>query len=104
MRLGPSEFWSITDLELYEMVEAVLEEEKRQQEAEYWRTAWQTALLMNASGNYKRRITPERLLGKNFGKDSTKKEPSQKSKTDQEKELADLKKKFMGRRGNTWQR
>lgn len=75
-----------------EMVEARVEEEERQQEAEYWRTAWQTALLMNATGNFKTRITPEKLLGKDFGKKQ--KQPKAVSKQKQAEEVARLEKLF----------
>lgn len=76
------------------MVEAVLEDEQEKMEAEYWRTAWQTALLMNATGNYKQRITPERLLGKDFGKKDKKNETKKKSREQQKEELQTLREKF----------
>ncbi|QGG47655.1 hypothetical protein FTV88_1555 [Heliorestis convoluta] len=50
--------------ELMEMYQAYVEEEKRQWEMEYDRTAWFVSHIMNASGNYKRPITPDKLLNK----------------------------------------
>lgn len=38
------------------MVVGVIEEEKRQDDVLNQRTAWQTAHLMNSTGNYKKRI------------------------------------------------
>lgn len=42
-------------------MEAFAEEEKRQDDVENQRFAWQTAHLMNATGNYKKAIKPTDL-------------------------------------------
>lgn len=47
--------------ELNDMAFAFIEEENRVNDIENQRVAWQTAYLMNASGNFKRRIKPEHL-------------------------------------------
>lgn len=42
--------------ELLEMIEAMTEEEQRQDDMLNQRVSWQTAHIMNSSGNYKKRI------------------------------------------------
>lgn len=71
-----------------------LEEEERQIEYDYYRTAWQTSLLMNATGNYRSRITPEKLLGKNFGKKRKQAEQRQLTQEEKERELKQLREKL----------
>lgn len=44
-----------------DMVEAFAEEERRQDDVKNQRFAWQTAHLMNATGNYKKKIKPTDL-------------------------------------------
>lgn len=48
----------MTLVELSEMMEAFTFEEQRIQDVENQRVAWQTAMLMNATGNYRKRINP----------------------------------------------
>ncbi|MGG3561650.1 hypothetical protein ABES03_08600 [Neobacillus rhizosphaerae] len=43
------------------MLEAFVEEEKRQDDMQNQRVSWFTSHLMNASGNYKKRIQPTDL-------------------------------------------
>ncbi|WP_279287053.1 phage tail assembly chaperone [Heliobacterium chlorum] len=62
--LLPDQFWSLTLVELMELVESRIEYEQQHQEAEYHRTAWLACHIMNASGNLKRPVTPDKLLGK----------------------------------------
>lgn len=61
MRLKPDEFWSLTPFEIMDMIEAVVFEEQRQDDMLNQRVAWQTAHIMNSSGNYKKTIKPEDL-------------------------------------------
>lgn len=69
------------------------EEEARKTEKEEFMIAWQTALLMNATGNYKRAITPEKLLG--LDKNGEKKEGTVKvNKEEKNEKLSDLKARF----------
>lgn len=56
--------------------------------------AWQTALLMNATGNYKRAITPERLLGIDKNGEKKKGDTTQVNREEKNKKLSDLKAKF----------
>lgn len=68
-------------------------EESRKTEKEEFMLAWQTALLMNATGNYKRAITPEKLLG--LDKNGEKKQGTQKvNKEEKNNKLSSLKEKF----------
>lgn len=43
------------------MANAQFRSEEEAFDREYQRTAWQTALLMNATGNYKKQIKPDSL-------------------------------------------
>jgi glutamyl-tRNA reductase len=54
--LKPDEFWGLSLTELLDMIEAMVEEEQRQDDMKNQRVAWQTAHLMNATGNYKKKI------------------------------------------------
>jgi hypothetical protein len=58
-------------LELIELYNYTVEDQIRQHENEVDLIAWQTALLMNATGNYKKHITPEMLVGKEKEKESS---------------------------------
>lgn len=93
LKLRPDEFWDMTLLELAEMHTAFLEEENRLDEADYWRTAWLASHLMNATGNVKGKITPEKLLGKKPGEPAGDETPK-KSREEAKRELAELKKQF----------
>jgi hypothetical protein len=59
--LKPDEFWNLTLFEINEMLEAFVEEERRQDDMENQRVSWFTAHIMNSSGNYKKRIQPTDL-------------------------------------------
>ncbi len=72
------------------MVEAIYSDRTETWEISYEQTAWQTALIMNSSGNYKKRITPDMLLNK----EKSKSEPSKLDKEDKDKRIGDLMKKF----------
>lgn len=89
LRLKPDEFWNLTLSEIIDMAEAVVEDEKRKIEEQLWIVAWQTAHLMNATGNFKKTITPEKLLGK-----SASKEIRYASAEEKKKALEEVKKKF----------
>jgi len=87
-KLRPEEFWGLTLTELGDMIVAYSEEERRQDEADYYRTAWLASHLMNATGHYKQPITPDKLLGK--------KKPAAQTMTkeDRDKAMKDLLAKF----------
>lgn len=76
------------------MVEAAIKEEDRQIEAAYWRTAWQTAFLMNATGNYRQRIKPEKLIGNMFEQKSSQKPTKPKNRAEAKQELQRVKERF----------
>jgi hypothetical protein len=59
--LKPDEFWELSLSEFMDLLEAFVEEERRQDDATNQRVAWQTAHLMNATGNYKKRIKADDL-------------------------------------------
>lgn len=74
--------------------QAVVKDEKDRFEADHHLTAWQTALLMNATGNYKKRIKVTDLLGN----DEEEKKPSSEAvamdREEKNRQLAELKSKF----------
>jgi hypothetical protein len=75
------------------MAEAWAEEEKRRQEVRQHLLAWHAANIMNASGNLKRPVTAEKLLGKKrTGTRSG--EPVRLSPEEKRKKLEELKKIF----------
>jgi hypothetical protein len=98
LRLKPQEFWELTLLEIGEMLEAVYESMKQEDELEWFRTAWFTAHIMNSSGNYKKAIQPNKLLGKSIeteaDEDNQKVVTKYESAEAKKKALEELKKKF----------
>jgi hypothetical protein len=54
--LRPDEFWNLTLVEFMDLLDAFVFEERRQDDMKNQRVAWQTAHIMNSSGNYKKRI------------------------------------------------
>jgi hypothetical protein len=82
------------------MLEAFVEEEKRQDDALSQRLAWQTSHIMNASGNYKKRISPTDLYKPMAHNEAEEENPQQnivkKFETPQQKEeyMKNLMKKF----------
>ena len=61
MKLKPSELWILSPCELVDMYEADIDAVNEMFDTEMQRTSWFTALLMNASGNYKKQIKPDKL-------------------------------------------
>lgn len=60
--LTPDQLFSLTLPELYDMANAKVYYMHRKSDTEMQRTAWQTALLMSATGNYgKKGIDPKKL-------------------------------------------
>lgn len=59
--MKPDEFWELTLIEIFDLIYAFVEEEKRQDDMENQRVSWFTSHIMNASGNYKKRIQPTDL-------------------------------------------
>jgi len=62
MGLRPAEFWRLTPADCNTMIAGFYEQEMEREKSAYRREAYFTALLMNATGNYKRHIRPEELV------------------------------------------
>jgi hypothetical protein len=58
-------------LEISEMLEAVYDAMKQEDEMDWFRTAWFTSHIMNSSGNYKKPVQPNKLLGKSLASESS---------------------------------
>lgn len=61
LKLKPSELWILSARELLDMYEASSEITSEDFDIEMQRTSWFTSLLMNVSGNLKRRVKPDKL-------------------------------------------
>lgn len=59
--LKPAEVYSTDLLQLGDIVLAFMKVEEEKIDVEMQMLAWQTALLMNSTGNYKKKIKPEDL-------------------------------------------
>lgn len=74
--------------------QAVSKDEKDKFDVDHQLTAWQTALLMNATGNFKKKIKVTDLIGEK----ETEKQPSAEvvamDREAKNKKLAELKSKF----------
>lgn len=86
--IKPDEFWSMIPREFFFLVESYNAEVEREFEVYQHLLAWHAANIMNASGNLKRSVTVDKLLGKN------KKKKVSLSREEQKKQLEDLKRKF----------
>jgi hypothetical protein len=91
--LKPSEFWSLTLVEYNELVDAFVYEQKRKFEETHHLLAWHAANVMNASGNLKKPVTVEKLIGGNKENRPTK-QGRVMSREEQRRKLDELKKKF----------
>lgn len=61
LKLSPDALWSLSSREFVDMYEAYITRENEEFDAEMQRTSWFTSLLMNATGNYKKEIKPDKL-------------------------------------------
>lgn len=93
LKLKPCELWFLSACELVDMYEAYVETLNEEFDQEMQRTSWFTALLMNATGNFKKRIQPEKLYVP-LEKRTAKKEDKEFSKKYVESQREELKKKF----------
>lgn len=59
--LKPSEVYSMELLHLGDIITSFMKVEEEKIDIEMQMLAWQTALLMNSTGNYKKKIKPEDL-------------------------------------------
>lgn len=71
------------------MLKAEVDKEAHIYDLDMMKTAWQTAYLMNSTGNYKRPVKPEKLYESNIGK-----KEQVKPKDDLQAKRADLLKTF----------
>lgn len=92
LKLKPSELWTLSARELIDMYQAHIEILNEDFDVEMQRTSWFTALLMNASGNYKKRIKPEKLYEPLEKRKKREKKGYQKGYVQKQREA--LKKKF----------
>ena len=95
MQLKPKEFYQLSLIEFADWSSYVIEYKNQEEAREMQRLAWQTSLLMNSTGNYKKTIQPTDLYKNPYDKKEEKEKEVKKIDPKQkEKELADLKKKF----------
>lgn len=59
--LKPNELYQINLWDLSDMVKAYSRKEEDEFDSKMQMVAWQTAMLMNSTGNFKKRIKPEDL-------------------------------------------
>lgn len=80
------------------MVEAVYFDRHNQYDTDVDIVAWQTSLLMNATGNFKQKITPDMLLKKNDesneGEGESKPKSSRLEKEEKDRLVGELLAKF----------
>jgi hypothetical protein len=91
LKLQPSVLWELSARELVDMFEASIEIVDEDLDREYQRTSWFTSLLMNATGNFKKKIQPDKLYIP-LAKQKTQTVEYQKEYVDSQRE--ELKKKF----------
>ncbi len=99
MKLKPDEFWGLTYVEICDLLEAFVAEEERQDDIVNQRLSWQTALIMNSSGNLRKQVKPTDLYRPKY-MEGQQEDTSQKvvkkftSKEEKTKYLEELKSKF----------
>jgi hypothetical protein len=97
LKLKPDEFWNMTLNDLLDMTMGHLEQVKLTDDMEMQRLSWQTSLLMNATGNFKKKIKPTDLYKPLDSVDDEEKSTGKKKRyTPEEKEeyFANLQKKM----------
>jgi hypothetical protein len=96
LKLKPNEFWRMNLTELMDMIDAHVWAENRDSDLENQRVAWQTAHIMNATGKYKKRITPTDLYNPDDMDENAEQKVVKKFESTEQKEdyLQELKKKF----------
>lgn len=100
--LKPDELFSLTLPEYSDMVNAKLSYEVVEEDRTYERTAWQTSLLMSATGNYgKKGIDPKKLYTRQYDEMGNPLNTNESQgaftpidKTEKDKKLNELMKKF----------
>lgn len=96
LKISPKEFYDLTLIEFVDWSNSVMEYHNRKDDFEMQKLAWQTSLLLNGTGNYKRKINPKDLYISPYTKEEEEKDNTQIKIDPKEKEkrLADLKEKF----------
>lgn len=84
--MKPLELYELDLFILGEMIEAHAEVENEEFETKMQMIAWQTALLMNSSGNYKKKIKPQDLYSNKNKNEETNNKGSE-TKQELQKEL-----------------
>lgn len=93
MELKPSEFWVLTPVEFSLLVEARSEKDNQNWDVFHQFLAWHASNVMNASGNLKKQITPEKLLSKKKTKRTDKNQTTEQDR----KKYDDMKKDLLER-------
>lgn len=94
--MKPDEFWAMGVVDFLDLANAQYRQEEELWDREYQKTAWQTALLMNSTGNYgKKQIKPEQLYKSPFAEKqnntgSTKKKVDKQYVAQEQEQLKDL--------------
>lgn len=68
-KLKPNELYALDPIELIEMVEGYISYANDEFDKDMHMLAWQTALLMNSTGNLKKHIKPKDLYNPNADED-----------------------------------
>ena len=93
--MKPKEFYELTLIEFVEWSNSVLEYKNREEDNEMRKIAWQTSLLLNGTGNFKRKIYPKDLYESPYEKEKEKNTTQLKlDPKEKQRRLAELKKKF----------
>jgi hypothetical protein len=92
LKLKPNELWELSACEFADMYFAYSEVLNEDFDINMQRTSWFTALLMNASGNFKKHIKPDKLYEPLEARKKKENKAFQKSYVDEQREV--LKKKF----------
>ena len=74
--------------------QAVSKDEKDKFDVDHQLTAWQTALLMNATGNFKKKIKVTDLIGEKETEKPPTAEVEEVDREEKNRKLAELKSKF----------
>lgn len=96
-RLSPDEFWDMGIKDFYDMIVSYSKVKQKEVDLTMQQIAWQTSLLMNSSGNYKKKIKPEdlyKISDPEEEKQKPNKEPIKYSKEESKEHFNNLLKKM----------
>jgi hypothetical protein len=95
LKLSPSELFTMTVHEIFDMVSAYYRRRDDELDEQLTVLAWQTSLIMNSSGNYKKAIKPKDLYkAKGDGEEESENELRPIDVEEKNKELQALQDKF----------